>query len=177
MLLLRHAQSAFNAIFNATRVDPGIPDPQLTEIGRRQAEAAARALESHDIRRLVVSPYLRALETAEIIAAHLGLPIAIEPLVRERAHFICDIGSPRSVLAERFPHLDFSRLEERWWPDLDESEELLHRRCRRFRAAALETDDWPTTAVVSHWAFIRGLTGHELRNGELLRFDPAAPEL
>ena len=44
MILLRHGQSEFNVAFNATRVDPGIPDPRLTEEGRRQARAAAVAL-------------------------------------------------------------------------------------------------------------------------------------
>jgi broad specificity phosphatase PhoE len=175
MLLLRHGQSAFNAVFNETRVDPGIPDPALTEEGRRQAEAAALLLETHDVRRIVASPYLRALETAEVVARHLDLPITIEPLVRERAHFICDIGSPRSVLAERFPHLDFAHLEERWWPPLDESEEILSERSGRFRAAILAQADWRRVAVVSHWGFIRNLTGRELGNGEVLRFDPIPP--
>ncbi len=176
MLLLRHGQSAFNAAFNVTRVDPGIPDPALTEEGRRQAAEAARHLETQGVLRIVASPYLRALETAEIVASRLDVPISIEPLVRERAHFICDIGSPRSILARRFPHLDFAHLEERWWPPLDESEEVLSERSRRFRAAILEKADWRRVAVVSHWAFIRNLTGRELGNGEVLRFDPAAPD-
>jgi len=30
MLLIRHAQSEFNAVFNVTREDPGILDPRMT---------------------------------------------------------------------------------------------------------------------------------------------------
>jgi len=41
MILLRHGQSEFNVVYNVTRVDPGIPDPRLTEEGRRQALVAA----------------------------------------------------------------------------------------------------------------------------------------
>ena len=42
MILLRHGQSEFNAAFNATRVDPGIPDPRLTEEGKRQVQLVDR---------------------------------------------------------------------------------------------------------------------------------------
>jgi hypothetical protein len=33
-------------------------------------------------------------------------------------------------------------------------------------------DDWAQVAVISHWGFIRGLTGQEVRNGEAVPFDP-----
>src|SRR5215469_13326906 len=68
MILLRHGQSEFNVAYNATRVDPGIPDPCLTEEGRRQALAAGTVLARHRVERLIASPYTRALETAEIVA-------------------------------------------------------------------------------------------------------------
>ncbi len=176
MILIRHGQSDFNAVFNRTRVDPGIPDPGLTEQGRRDAAAAAGALAGRGIRRLLASPYTRTLETAEIIARHLGVPVTIEPLVRERAYFLCDIGSHRSALARRWPHLDFDHVEERWWPPLDESQDLLLARCMRFRAAMAETADWRAVGVVTHWGFIRGLTGREVANGQLLGFDPVRGE-
>jgi glucosyl-3-phosphoglycerate phosphatase len=172
MILLRHGQSEFNAAFNATRVDPGIPDPRLTEEGRRQARAAAVALAAFPVERLIASPYTRALETAEIVAGELGLPIEVHLLVREHCLFHCDIGSPRSTLAERWPALDFAHLEERWWPDLDETEVLLSARAEAFRHRMAAKPDWERTAIVSHWGFIRALTGLRVPNGHLLRFDP-----
>jgi broad specificity phosphatase PhoE len=174
MILIRHGESEFNVHFNRTRVDPGIRDPALTEAGRQQALAAAERLLDHDVGRLLASPYRRALETAHIIAERLGLSIAVEPLVRERCAFVCDIGSERSRLAESWPHLDFDHVEERWWPDAEESEHRLGERCGAFRLVARGMADWHRVAVVSHWGFIRGLTGRELRNGELIRFDPHA---
>ena len=45
MLLVRHGQSEFNAAFTLTRVDPGIPDPELTPVGRLQAEEAQRKIQ------------------------------------------------------------------------------------------------------------------------------------
>jgi broad specificity phosphatase PhoE len=114
MLLIRHGQSEFNAAYARTRVDPGIPDPRLTQDGARQARDAAKSLAAHGITRLIASPYTRALETARIIARELRLAIAVDALVRERAAFHCDIGSPPAELARRFPDLEFGHLDDPW---------------------------------------------------------------
>jgi len=172
MILLRHGQSEFNVVYSRTRVDPGIPDPRLTEDGRRQAADAAAKLERHRLERLICSPYTRALETATIVATALGLAVEIEPLVREHCLFHCDIGSPRSALEQRWPAVDFAMLEERWWPNLDESETTLAARGQDFRRRMAGRDDWERTAVITHWGFIRALTGLTVPNGHLLRFDP-----
>jgi len=172
MILLRHGQSEFNVVFGATRRDPGIVDPALTEEGRRQIAAAARGLADRDLRRIVASPYTRTLESAAILAEALDRPVTVEPIVRERCFFSCDIGSPRSELAGRWPGFDFGDLDERWWPDPEETEAQLMARCGRFRAAMRAVEDWRHVLVVSHWGFIRGLTGLEVGNGTIVPFDP-----
>lgn len=178
MILLRHGQSYFNLHYGASRIDPGIPDPSLTDMGREQALAAVEHLEARGVKRLLVSPYTRTLETAHIIADALKLPIEVEPLVRERAAFVCDIGTPPNELARRWPGLAFDHLETRWWGESEESEAALAGRCRRFRARMAASADWPEVAVISHWGFIRALTGQTLANGGHLAFDPtAAPAL
>jgi glucosyl-3-phosphoglycerate phosphatase len=174
MILIRHGQSEWNAVFNRTRVDPGIPDPPLTEIGREQARLAAAMLASRDVIRLLVSPYRRTLQTAEIIAKELPVTVVVEPLVRERAAYSCDVGTTRSHLASTWPHLRFDHLDEVWWPAEESETELAHR-CHRFRHLMKETEDWRHVAVISHWGFIRGLTGQEARNGEAVPFDPHQP--
>ncbi len=176
MILVRHGQSEFNVVFSVTRRDPGIRDPRLTAEGRRQAEAAADALVGHGIRRLIASPYSRALETAEIVARRLDVPVSVEPLVGERAAFACDIGTPRGDLKARWPHLALDHLEEEWWPALEESEDGLSTRCAAFRAHMTRQRDWARIAVVSHWGFIRGLIGLTVQNGAVLRIDPHRPE-
>ncbi|WP_282604750.1 histidine phosphatase family protein [Pelagibius sp. Alg239-R121] len=175
MILVRHGQSEFNVIFGATRKDPGIVDPKLTEEGHRQAEAAGEALLDKGLTRIIVSPYTRTLQTADIIARVLNLPVTINSLIREHAFFTCDVGTPRSVLSQNWPHLDFTHLSESWWPADPETEDDVRLRCREFHQTMAETDDWSEVLVVSHWGFIRGLTGHEAKNGEVLRFDPTAP--
>ena len=67
MFLLRHGQSYFNLLFTPTRVDPGIEDPELTVLGIAQAHAAAAQLAEVSLTRIIISPYLRALQTAEPI--------------------------------------------------------------------------------------------------------------
>ena len=175
MILLRHGQTIFNAAFAVTRIDPGIADPPLTAEGRRQIAAAAQTLGGMKVRRLLVSPYTRALESADIIAARLPLPVRIDPLIGERGHFACDIGTERSRLAQRWPAHDFGDLPERWWPEPGESEAGFAQRCRRVREAMAQLQDWPEILVVTHWGVIRALTGHSLGNGEWVRFDPHAP--
>jgi glucosyl-3-phosphoglycerate phosphatase len=175
MILVRHGQSEFNVVFSVTRRDPGIRDPRLTPEGRRQARAAADTLVGQSIQRLIASPYSRALETAEIVARKLDVPITVTPLVGERAAFMCDVGTPRRGLKARWPQLALDHLEEEWWPALEESEEGLGARCSAFRAHMTTQTDWARVAVVSHWGFIRGLTGLTVQNGAVLRIDPHRP--
>lgn len=177
MFLIRHGQSAFNAVYSVTRQDPGIADPELTEAGIHQAQAAAIALREQgasQIRRLISSPYTRALQTATIIADTLGLEVTIDPLVRERAAFTCDIGASPVDLAQRFPRFRFDHLDDPWWHDhiacgAPETEEALAARGAAFRAAMAAAADWRHVAVVSHWGFIRCLTGRPPANGEIVQ--------
>jgi broad specificity phosphatase PhoE len=170
MILMRHGQSEFNLHFSATKRDPGIADPRLTPEGHAQAEAAAAALAGRDIRRIIASPYTRALQTAAPVAAALGLPVLVDPVIRERAHFTCDIGSPRSALATAWPTHDFGDLDETWWPDGTEPEEAVVVRAAAFRAAMDASGGWAHTMIVSHWAFLLTLTGVSLQNGEWIEW-------
>lgn len=175
MIVLRHGQSEFNLAFSATRRDPGIVDPRLTPLGRAQAEDAADALAESGVTRIIASPYTRALQTAEPIARRLGIPVLINPIVRERFAFSCDIGRPRAELAESWPDQDFSTIDEIWWPSVPESPDSVVDRAARFRAEMALLYDWSNTVVVSHWGFILCLTGQSVANGEMLRYDPTGP--
>lgn len=173
MILVRHGQSYFNLHFGATRQDPGIVDPSLTDLGTQQIQETSEALEGLDLHMILASPYRRTLESAQIIAERLELPVVVEPVVRERAYFTCDIGSPRSQLDQLWPGFDFRDLQEVWWPKR-ETETQLSRRCQHFRSYAADLDNWRHIVVVTHWGFIRGLTGSEVGNATALTFDPDA---
>ena len=133
MILLRHGQSEFNLRFTATRRDPGIEDPCLTEYGHHQAEEAARRLAAEPITRIIASPYTRALQTAEPLARRLGLRIEILPVVRERFGLPCDVGTPCARLRQAWPMHDFAHIAEKWWPDDHESPTQVTDRAKAFR--------------------------------------------
>ena len=178
MILLRHGQSWFNYHFSATRRDPGIEDPELTEAGLAQAEAAAAVLGGQGITRVIVSPYTRALQTAApVLRLVPEARVEVMHEVRERAAFVCDIGSAPDVLATRFPQHEFGHLPVRWWHEGREPEEVVIGRANAFREVMAARADEATTLLVSHWAFILALTGVSVGNGEMLRYDPrvAAP--
>src|SRR5579885_1837107 len=125
MYLLRHGQSYFNLHFNASRIDPGIEDPELTPLGIAQAHAAAQELKHRPLSQLIVSPYTRALQTAAPIVASRELRIKVMHEVRERTAYVCDIGSRPAVLRARFPDHEFDHLPERWWHEGEEPLETL----------------------------------------------------
>lgn len=176
MFLLRHGQSYFNLLFNQTRVDPGIEDPELTPLGKQQAAAAAVQLADARLTRVIISPFTRALQTAQPVLALHKVPVLIMHEVRERAAFVCDIGSPPEVLARRFPHHEFSHLPPMWWHSGMESARETSDRANMFRALMAAGNDSATTLLVGHWAFIQALTGISLANGEILQYDPAASD-
>jgi glucosyl-3-phosphoglycerate phosphatase len=172
MILLRHGETVFNRIFSATRIDPGVRDPRLTDRGREQAQTVAENLRDAQITRLISSPYTRALETAEIIAGVLDVPIAVDAMVRERGAFSCDVGSSVSKLAVTWRSIGFDHLDEIWWHEDEEHETEFLARCRQFKFRMAETTDWSTVGVVTHWGVIRAFTGQRVTNCETIRFDP-----
>jgi broad specificity phosphatase PhoE len=172
MILIRHGQSEFNLHFSATRTDPGIADPKLTPLGHQQAEAAAETLCRARITRIIASPYTRAMQTAAPFARRFGLPLTISPAVRERFHFACDIGTPVTTLRATWPEHDFGDLPETWWPVETESERATLARAGDFHLAMAALPDHDETLVVTHWAFIRAMTGRSLGNAEWIVIEP-----
>jgi len=76
---VRHGESVYNA---EGRVQ-GQSDVPLSDFGRRQSEAVARALARLPIEALYSSPLRRALETARFVADAIGLEIRTEPRLKE----------------------------------------------------------------------------------------------
>ena len=77
---LRHGESEANRM----GVIAGNLDVALTDRGRAQARSAAPALAQAGIARVLASPMARARETAEIVAAELGLPVETLAGIEER---------------------------------------------------------------------------------------------
>jgi glucosyl-3-phosphoglycerate phosphatase len=105
----------------------------------------------------------------------LGVAVVINPIVRERYAFACDIGTPRTELEQSWPDHDFSTIEEIWWPPIEEPADQVVGRAALFRAEMAALPDWSDTLVVSHWGFILSMTGQSITNCQMLRCDPSAP--
>jgi len=175
MFLARHGQTEFNVRFSQTRIDPGIEDPPLTKRGIKQAEDLAQTLLDHNIKHVISSPYTRALQTAEKVSSCLNLPITVEPAVRERTAYICDIGTTTSILKRKWSRVDLSHLKEIWWNRSEETIPKFHTRCATFRQTIAKTENWTNTVVITHWGVIRSLTGKRIGNGEHLVCNPLDP--
>lgn len=67
------------------KIDPDIsvPDWSLSDIGRTRAEAAARSSTLASVRSIYSSTERKAIETAEIFAARLNLPVSIRDGLHE----------------------------------------------------------------------------------------------
>lgn len=82
LIFVRHGQSDGNA-----KNYIGTADTRLTDVGIEQAKATALKVKDQGITKIVCSPLLRAQQTAETIAAELGIDltrIAVIPELRER---------------------------------------------------------------------------------------------
>ncbi|MFF9786619.1 probable phosphoglycerate mutase [Streptomyces sp. SceaMP-e96] len=104
-VLLRHGETALTPEKRFS--GSGGTDPELSAAGRRQAEATAAALAARGtIQAVVSSPLRRCRETAEAVAARLGLEVRIEEGLRET-----DFGA--------WEGLTFAEVRERFPEDLD----------------------------------------------------------
>lgn len=92
---LRHGES----VNNRDNLVNGWTDCPLTDKGRKQARKAALLLQNEPINRIVTSDLIRAVETAEIIAKVLNLPVERYSGLRERNWGIYENG-PRSERPE-----------------------------------------------------------------------------
>ncbi|MFH8556743.1 bifunctional RNase H/acid phosphatase [Streptomyces celluloflavus] len=81
-VLLRHGETALTPEKRFSGSGGG--DPELSAAGRRQATAAAAALAARGtVQAVVSSPLRRCRETADTVAARLGLEVRIEDGLRE----------------------------------------------------------------------------------------------
>ncbi|MEU9077611.1 bifunctional RNase H/acid phosphatase [Kitasatospora sp. NPDC048538] len=103
-VLLRHGETALTPQKRFS--GSGGTDPELSDRGRWQAERAAAALAARgSVQAVVASPMRRTRQTAEIVAARLGLEVRYEDGLRE-----VDFGD--------WEGLTFAEVQERYPDDL-----------------------------------------------------------
>ncbi|GAA6525290.1 histidine phosphatase family protein [Intrasporangium sp. DVR] len=80
LFLVRHGETHANV---ARQLDTAVPGLDLTDSGRRQAEQLAARLGGEELGAIYVSDLRRAQQTAEPLAAALGLEVVVLPGLRE----------------------------------------------------------------------------------------------
>jgi 2,3-bisphosphoglycerate-dependent phosphoglycerate mutase len=185
---IRHGQSANNHLYDTTGSSVGrSEDPELTEVGRRQAEILARFLKQSDsafqqppdrmnrggfgITHLYTSLMVRAVATASIIGRELNLaPIAWEELHEGGGIYLDDpetgakIGLPgktRAYFAAQYPELILPATfnDAGWWNRPFEEYAQMLPRAERFLndLLARHGNTEDRVAVVSHGGFYNTL--------------------
>jgi broad specificity phosphatase PhoE len=80
LLLVRHGETDWNADGRLQ----GHTDRPLSDFGRRQARQLGDQLENERLEAIYSSDLARARETAEIVGERLGLPVVLDPDLREK---------------------------------------------------------------------------------------------
>ncbi len=132
----------------------GIMDEPLSEAGRADAERLAAYFKGADIKRIIVSEYKRAYETALPTSKQKNIPITVDRRVNE-----INNGEIRNMtddeIAAKYPQLwsDFqSHARDSRFPGGESGEDAMARQNSFLNDIKHEEDD---ILVVSHDGFIR----------------------
>ena len=153
LCLVRHGESEWNL---EKRIQ-GQSDPNLSELGHKQAIAVAERLAREPWDLLYSSDLARARVTAEYVAQRTGLPVRVRPGLRERSQ-----GKLEGMLSSEAKAI---------YPDFDapevgrETQEALKARAAREIAAILDEAWNKRLIVVSHGGLIRAYLVHLAEQG------------
>lgn len=164
IILVRHGRTHLT---ESKRISGrGGEDPSLSELGRGDAHAAARAIKEvgvagpwahlRPVSAIVSSPIQRTRDTANIIANELGLSVGINEDIAEIAFGDWD-GHTNDEVKVKWP-IEFSEWQGSWTiaPPNGESLEEFDLRVQRGRQTITEQHEGETVVVVSHVMPVRG---------------------
>jgi broad specificity phosphatase PhoE/ribonuclease HI len=167
LLMVRHGQTEHSA----QRRYSGRADLPLTELGERQAAAAAARLATTDgIAAVASSPLLRARQTAKPVADALGVALSVHDGLIET-----DFGAWEGLTFAEARAQD-PDLHTRWLTDTSisppggENMDTVHRRVRRARDQLIAEYGSATLVVVSHVTPIKALLRMALDAGPSLMY-------
>jgi probable phosphoglycerate mutase len=107
IVLIRHGEPEW------VRNGLTVVDPPLTDLGRRQAELLAGALGGEQFDEVLVSPLVRARQTAQPLLEALGRHEVVDPWLEEIRDPVWH-GTPAEKAAEAYAELRGRKAEDRW---------------------------------------------------------------
>jgi len=107
IVLIRHGEPEW------VRQGLAIVDPPLTELGHRQAHRLAQALSGEEFDEVLVSPLVRARQTAAPLLETLGRGEIVDPWLEEIRDPLWH-GTPAEKAAEAYAELKGRKAEDRW---------------------------------------------------------------
>jgi 2,3-bisphosphoglycerate-dependent phosphoglycerate mutase len=150
-------------------------DPPLTDLGRRQAEAAAKWLSVEKFDALYTSPMQRAIQTAEPLASLLGLDVRLEDGIAEY-----DRASEVYIPIEEVKRSDDPEMQAHWralaedrLDDLIEDAHTFRPRVAEAIARIIATHPGQRVAAVCHGGVINVALAEVLGLQRSLWFEPA----
>jgi broad specificity phosphatase PhoE len=178
--VVRHAEAVHNVEKDFSRLDP-----ELTLLGRQQAEILGRTFPFSDTVGLIItSPLRRTIQTTLLAFTNVlnkryynegsghgvegGAELLIDPDLQERSALPCDTGSDRLALEIAFPSLDFSTLHSAWPSKqglYSADDNAVNDRARKVRGhlreiiVALKDGERRDIVVVTHGVFMKHLVG------------------
>ncbi len=138
ILLVRHGESALADLERPFPLLDGRGDPELSELGRSQAEALAARLGSGRVDAVYVTPLRRTAETAAPLARRLQLEPIVEPGLVEVSLGEWEGGYYRARIAARDPLAVEVFARQRWdlIPGAEADEALAERTAAAIRRIA-----------------------------------------
>jgi Fructose-2,6-bisphosphatase len=168
LLLCRHGETSYNK----NGLIQGSLDIELNENGRQQARSLADRVSQHEIDALYTSPYLRAVQTADIISDEIGVEKTPEDNLREvdQGDFVdVPIQDVKDAIEES------DDLEHEWAPEGGESMVECRRRAVDTLRDIAEKHSGETVVAVAHGSFnkaaILGILGYSTEHFDRMAQD------
>jgi alpha-ribazole phosphatase/probable phosphoglycerate mutase len=151
-LLIRHGETKSNLL----RIYAGWSDEPLTERGILQAHHVAKLLTQYEVEVIYTSPLKRAVQTAQIIAQQIKVPIILEEGFVEMKMGPWE-GKSEEEIATTYPeewHIWQTRPAELRLPCRETLDQLLNRVLSAFYRIKMRNHKG-LVVIVTHYAIIR----------------------
>ena len=171
LYLIRHGHALHNELYHTMGVSafrvPEVIDSPLTSVGHEQSLALGETIANYKIDLVLVSPLLRALDTAHNIFKDHKIPIRCEEFLREYPIGLdtCNQRSDINDMKKLFPTIDFTNITENedvYWSKKGETLEELDQRIQHIKTYLRSLPE-TNIAIVTHGSLMGQFKDKQIR--------------